>query len=247
METLYCILISTIIIALISLIGMITLGLKENYLRSLLLILVSLSAGTLIGGAFVHLLPESLNFFESNIIFACVLAGFIAFFIIEHVLKWRHCHDKECEIHTFAHMSLLGESIHNLIDGIVIAAAFITSLPLGISTTFAVAMHELPQEFGDFGVLVHAGYKKSKALLYNFLVALTVIVGGLFGYWAFTLANLSLSILLPIAAGGFIYVGASDLIPELRKVKNIKKATIHLLAFIAGIALMYLLRIFVGI
>lgn len=247
METLYGILLSTILISLISLVGMITLGLKDAYLKSLLMFLVSLSAGTLIGGAFVHLIPESLDSFESGAVFGYVLLGFVVFFIVEHGLKWRHCHKKECEIHTFAHMSLFGEAIHNLIDGIVISAAFIASAPLGISTTLAVAMHEIPQELGDFGVLVHGGYKKIKALLYNFLVALTVIVGGLFGYWIYSLASLSLSVLLPIAAGGFIYVGASDLIPEIRKEKNIKIATLHLLVFIAGIALMYLLKIFVKV
>ena len=247
METLYWILLSTILISLISLVGIMTLGLRENYLRSLIMLLVSLSAGTLIGGAFVHLIPESLTFFKSEVIFAYVLVGFIAFFIVEHVLKWRHCHEKECEIHTFAHMSLFGEALHNLIDGIVIAAAFIISVPIGISTSLAVAMHELPQEFGDFGILIHGGYKKSKALLYNFLIALTAIAGGLFGYWAYSLAQLSMTALLPIAAGGFIYIGASDLIPEIRKVKDIKKATIHLFAFIAGIALMYILRLFVKV
>ncbi len=247
MHTIYWILISTVIISLLSLMGMITLILNEKHLKTILLFLVSLSAGTLVGGAFVHLIPESLLFFKSEIIFAYVLAGFVAFFIVEHVLKWRHCHKKECKIHTFAHMNLFGESIHNLIDGIVIAAAFITSIPIGISTSLAVAVHELPQELGDFGVLVHGGYKKNKALLYNFLVALTVLIGGIFGYLAYTFANLSLSILLPIAAGGFIYIGASDLIPELRKEENIKKATLHLMVFIIGILLMYLLKIFVRV
>ena len=233
---------STIIVSIISLIGVITLGMKSKSLKNLIMILVSLSAGALIGGAFIHLIPESLNSLEQKSVFVYVLGGFILFFVTERVLKWRHCHDKKCKIHTFAYMNLFGEAIHNFIDGIIIAAAFITSIPLGISATIAVAMHEIPQELGDFGVLIHGGYKKSQAILLNFLIALTAIAGGIFGYLAHSVAQLSLGALLPIAAGGFIYIGASDLIPEIRKEENMKKAIIHIIIFITGIALMYLLK-----
>jgi len=247
MNTLVWILLSTIIISAISLVGMITLGLNEKSLKKLILFLVSLSAGALIGGAFLHLIPEALLAFQANTVFILVLAGFGLFFCVEHYLKWRHCHKKECEIHTFAHMSLFGESIHNLIDGLIIAAAFVASIPIGIATTIAVAVHEIPQELGDFGVLVHGGYKTSRALLLNFLVALTVIIGGIIGYFFSSMTQMSISSLLPIAAGGFIYVGASDLIPEIRKELNIKTSTFHLITFIIGVIIMYLLKFLVAI
>jgi zinc and cadmium transporter len=247
MQTLIWILLSTIIISAISLVGMITLGLNEKSLKKLILFLVSLSAGALMGGAFLHLIPESLLSFQANTVFILVLAGFGLFFCVEHYLKWRHCHDKECEIHTFAHMNMFGESIHNFIDGLIIAAAFITSTPVGIAATIAVSIHEIPQEFGDFGILVHGGYKKSKALLLNFLVALTVIIGGIIGYFFSSMTQMSISSLLPIAAGGFIYIGASDLIPEMRKELNIKTSTFHLITFIIGVIIMYLLKFLVAI
>ena len=245
MHILGLIILSTFLVSAVSLIGITTLSLKTKNFNKMILILVALSAGALIGGAFLHLIPESLQFFKDETVFLYVLIGFGIFFLVEYFLSWRHCHDKECRIHTFAHMNIFGEIIHNIIDGLIIAAAFITSIPIGISTTIAVALHEIPQEFGDFGVLVHGGYKKKKAILINFLIGLTAIFGGIFGYFFSTLTNISLSILLPIAAGGFIYIAASDLIPEIRKDESVRKSTLPLLTFIIGIAIMYLLRLFI--
>lgn len=247
MSIIYWILLSTISMSLISFIGITALSLKERYVKILVPILVALSAGALIGGAFFHLIPESIAFFQIEKAFIYMLTGFVLFFIIEHYLNWRHCHYEECETHTFAHMNLFGEAIHNFIDGLVISAAFIASIPVGISTTIAVAVHEIPQEFGDFGVLIHGGFKKNKALFYNFLASLTAILGGIIGYFFSSITSLSLSILLPIAAGGFIYVGASDLVPEIRKETQIKKSTTNLIVFICGIAIMYLLKILLEI
>lgn len=247
MKTLIWILLSTVIISVISLAGITTLALKERSLKKLILLLVALSAGTLIGGAFLHLIPESLLFYKSQTVFILVIAGFVLFFCVEHYMKWRHCHEKECKVHSFAQMNMLGESIHNFIDGLILAAAFITSVPVGIIATIAVAVHEIPQEFGDFAILVHAGYKKRKALFLNFLIALTAILGGTFGYFFASMTAISLAALLPIAAGGFIYVGASDLIPEIRKEQNIRKSTTYLITFMIGILLMYVLKLFVAV
>jgi len=205
--------------------------------------LVSLSAGALMGGAFLHLIPESLENFSSNLIFIYVLLGFIVFFLIEKIFHWRHCHDGKCPIHTFAYINLLGDSVHNFIDGLIIAAAFIFNTQLGIITTLAVALHEIPQEIGGFGVLIYGGFKKIKALLFNFITALTAILGGIIGYFLSSYIENSLIYLLPFAAGGFIYIAASDLIPEIRKELNIKKSLLNFAIFIIGILIMYIFTI----
>ncbi|MBT4350942.1 ZIP family metal transporter [Candidatus Woesearchaeota archaeon] len=239
MGTLIWILLATLLLSLISLIGIITISLKKNTLKKILSFLVALSAGALLGGAFLHLIPEALENSSTTTVFSFLLAGFIVFLLVEKILHWRHCHDAECEVHTFAYMSIFGGAVHNLIDGLIIAVSFITSIPLGITTTLAVALHEIPQEIGDFGVLVHGGFSKLKALSYNFLSALAAIVGGLIGF-LLPINNLA-QILIPIAAGGFIYISASDLIPELRKETNKKRSFLNLLVFIIGLLLMYII------
>ena len=191
------------------------------------------------GGAFLHLIPEALENSTPITTFTFLLAGFILFLLIEKILHWRHCHDINCKVHTFAYMSLFGDAAHNFIDGLIIAVSFMTNIQLGLTTTLAVALHEIPQEIGDFGVLVHGGFSKIKALMYNFISALAAIVGGLIGF-LLPLNNMA-QYLIPIAAGGFIYISASDLIPELRKETNIKKSMLNLLVFIIGITIMYLI------
>lgn len=238
METLFLILIATIIISLLSLIGVFTLAIKDKLLEKITFSLVGLSAGALMGGAFLHLLPEAVEAYGTDV-FLYVLVGFALFFVIEKLLHWRHCHKGKCDVHTFAYMNLVGDSVHNFIDGLIIAAAFITNVNLGIATTFAVALHEIPQEIGDFGVLIHGGFKKTTALLMNFLTALTAILGGLVGYLLSTSIESSLAILLPFAAGGFIYIAASDLIPEIRKEMNLVKAFTSFGVFVLGIVIMY--------
>jgi len=233
------ILISTIVVSLLSLIGVVTLSLKTNILKKILIILVSLSAGALLGGAFFHLIPESLENNSSMNTMGYVLVGFIIFFFIEKILHWRHCHDNDCKIHSFAYTNLVGDSIHNFIDGLVIAASFNASMSLGISTTLAVVLHEIPQEIGDFGVLIHSGIEKKKALLFNFLTALFAVLGGLIGS-IFNTNQILLNLLIPIAAGGFIYISSSDLIPEIHKEKNKKKWTISFITFLFGILMMFL-------
>ena len=239
MEVLYYILISTFLISLIAFIGVLSLAIKKKLLKRILLFLVSLAAGALMGGAFLHLIPEALE--KSENIFLYVLAGFILFFFIEKALHWHHCVTKS-KVKTLTYMNLLGDGVHNFIDGLIIAAGFVANFQLGIVTSVAVALHEIPQELGDFGVLVYGGFKVRKALFFNFLSALTAIVGGVIGYYLLSYVSSFVVFLLPFAAGGFIYIGASDLIPEIRKVRSLKKSLINFGIFILGILIMYGLR-----
>lgn len=216
---------------------------KKETLHKITLFLVSLSAGALMGGAFLHLLPEAAQEIETSKLYLIVLAAFIFFFFMEKLLFWRHCHKENCPIHTFGYMNLVGDSLHNFIDGLVIAGAFLVDIKLGIATTIAIAIHEIPQEIGDFGVLLHAGFNKKRALVVNYFVALTVVLGGVVGYFmSFTLNNI-IPYLLPFAAGGFIYIAASDLMPELRKETNLKRSISSFAVFILGIALMLLVKL----
>ncbi len=235
------IILATFIVSLISLVGILTISINHKKLSKFVFLLVALSAGTLLGGAFLHLIPESLESSENTFLF--VLLGFILFLLIEKILHWRHCHDSDCKVHTFAHMSLLGDAVHNFIDGLIIATGFLVNIQTGIATTTAVALHEIPQEIGDFGVLLHGGFSKLKALLYNFISALTAVLGGIVGYLLPGLINNPNAFLAPIAAGGFIYIAASDLIPEIRKELHVGRSILNLLIFLLGIYIMYLLKL----
>ena len=237
------ILISTIMITFIAFIGIFTLAINENILKKIVLVLVSLSAGALMGGAFLHLIPESIEVASGSNIFIIVLIGFIIFFIIEKILHWRHCHDGKCDVHTFHYMNLIGDSIHNFIDGLIIAAGFMVSIPLGFTTTIAIVAHEIPQEIGDFGVLIYGGFEKKKALILNFLVAFTIVIGGFVGYLLSNIIENYVYILLSFAAGGFIYIAATDLIPEIKKEVDIRKSTFTMLIFILGIVFMWIIKI----
>ena len=166
---------------------------------------------------------------------------------MERVLHWNHCHNHgDCEVHTFSYMSLIGDGIHNFIDGLIIAASFIVSIPLGFLTSLAVIAHEIPQEISDFSILIYGGFSKKKALFFNFLSALTAVLGVLVGFVLSSSVENFVMYLLPIAAGGFIYIGASDLVPELHKEKDLKKSILSFGFFILGIVIMYLFKIYLG-
>ncbi|MBI2629707.1 ZIP family metal transporter [Candidatus Pacearchaeota archaeon] len=243
MNNLFYIILATLIVSLISFIGILSLAIRERLLEKILLSLVALSAGALIGGAFLHLIPEAVE--KTKSVFVLVLIGFVIFFLIEKVLHWQHCHEGKCEIHTFAYMNLVGDFFHNFLDGLIIAASFILDFKLGIITTFAIAIHEIPQEIGDFGVLVYGGFSRKRAVFMNFISALAAVLGGIFGYFLSSYSNIPMSFIPPIAAGGFIYIAASDLIPELRK-ENTRMSIVHFFVFILGIAIMYGLK-FLGV
>jgi zinc and cadmium transporter len=240
---LFYILISVLIVSLASLIGIIFISIKKKNLEKILILLVSLATGSLLGGAFFHLLPESLSL-GIELTSLLIIAGFLIFFILEKFVHWRHCHDENCKVHPkvhpFAYLILVGDSVHNFIDGLVISAAYLTNITLGISTTLAILIHEIPQEIGDFAVLVHGGFKRKKALYYNFLTALTAVVGALIGFFIFK--KVAITFLLPIAAGGFIYIATTDLIPELHKRTKISESVFQFIFILIGLALMWLLR-----
>jgi zinc and cadmium transporter len=246
METLFLILASTVFISLGALVGIFTLAVKEKTLAKVLMVLVSFSAGAMMGGAFLHLLPEAAENLEPPVLFGVVLAAFITFFFIEKLFHWRHCHQGNCDVHTFGYMNLVGDTIHNFLDGLILAATFLTDIRLGVITTLAVAFHEIPQEIGDFGVLLYAGFAKKKALIANFLVALTVVLGGVAGYFLSQTAAGVIPYLLPMAAGGFIYIAASDLMPEIRKEESLAKSLVYFGGFLAGIGLMLLVKFLGG-
>lgn len=238
MPILFYILLVSFLISTAALIGIFSLLLKKHLLNRIVLFLVALAAGTLMGGAFLHLLPEASEQLSSRVLYPAVLVSFVLFFLIEKLFHWRHCHKGKCSVHTFGYINLLGDAVHNFVDGLIIAAAFLTSTKLGMITSIAVAFHEIPQEIGDFGVLVYAGFNKSRALFLNFLIALTVVIGGVVGYFLSLRVESLVSYLLPFAAGGFLYIATSDLIPEIKKEKEIKKSLLLFLYFLIGILLM---------
>jgi len=237
--------IATIVISLLSLVGIVFLLVSKKKLNKILLLLVGFSAGTLMGGAFFHLIPEAAEESNWDIVSVGIIIGFILFFLIERILKWHHCHDVEgeCDVHTFAYTNLIGDGVHNFIDGMIIVPSFTVDYRLGIITTLAVIMHELPQEISDFGVLIYAGFSKGKALFFNFITALLAVAGAVFGYFLSHQTDSFVNWLLPFAAGGFIYIAASDLVPELHKEKNLKKTILSFLFFILGILFMWFVKL----
>ena len=243
---------SVLIISLISLVGLFTLSVREENLKRFVFVLVSLSVGALFGDAFIHLLPEV---FESGIpaprISLAVLSGIMLFFVLEKFLLWRHSHGHdeegiESEKHDHSKkplgpMVLVADGVHNFIDGIIIATSFLVSVEVGIATSIAVILHEIPQEIGDFGLLIHSGYSRFQALAFNFFSALTALLGTIL-----TLAiGSSIESVLPIAsalaAGGFIYIAGSDLVPELHKEKKFAPSAIQVVCVLLGVALMFAL------
>jgi len=213
--------------------------LRKKVLDKILLMLVSFASGSLLGGAFLHLIPEALSPYD-EIVFIVILVGILVFFLLEKSL-WKHCHEKECPVHPFAYLNLFGDGLHNFIDGMIIAASFLVSIPLGSATTIAVISHEVPQEIGDFGILVYGGLSKRKALFYNFLTAITAIAGATFTY-AFYEFIPKMAYLLAFAAGSFIYIATTDLIPEMRKERKLTVSFAQFILLLAGIMLMWLLK-----
>ena len=235
--------ISVLIVSLISFSGALTLAIKKEKLKNLLIYFVSFSAGALLGDVFIHLLPEVVEEYNHSIslIFIYVLVGILTSFILEKIICWRHCHlpITKNHIHNFAWMNLWGDFFHNFIDGLTIAASYLLNTGAGIATTLAVAFHEIPQEIGDFGVLLHGGFKVKKALFLNFLTALSAFIGAIVSLLLNNKIEHLTLFLVPFAAGNFIYIASSDLIPELHKETAIKKGLIQTITFLLGVLVMY--------
>ena len=239
-------LLSVLIVSLISLVGVVTLSFSRKFLNRIILFLVSFAVGSLLGGAFIHLLPEAfasdLNTFAVS---GSVLFGIVLFFVLEKFLRWRHCHHETTKdhVHPVVPMNIFGDAMHNFIDGILIGVSYAVSIPMGFATTVAVLLHEIPQEIGDFGILVHGGLTVRKALIFNFASALTSFVGVTLALiLGSSMENFAL-FLLPLTAGGFIYIAGSDLIPELHHDTDLISSIIQLLALLGGIAIMFGLKI----
>jgi len=238
------------VVSFLSLIGVFVISLKETTLDKILFVLLSFSAGSILGAAYLDLLPEAVEFVgeeQLSIVVIYVTLGFLGFFFLERFLYWYHGHvhgyesevEEKMTVKKFVYLNVIGDGIHNLIDGMIIAASFFITVPVGLATTVAVIFHELPQEIGDFGILVYGGFTRYKALLFNFLSALTAVVGVLISnYFSMNIENF-VGFLVALAAGGFIYLAASELIPEIQKEENIGKSMIQFVLFILGIVLIW--------
>ena len=231
-------LLATIGISITSLVGIFALSLRHKTLEKILLFLVAFSAGTMLGSSFFHLFPESLENLPAQLTFQLAFLSLVVFFLIEKILHWHHCHDADCHTHTIGYMNLFGDGLHNFIDGLLIAATFSVSIPLGIAATIAIMAHEIPQEIGDFGVLLHSGFSKKNAILFNLVSALASVAGALVGILLLEQVTSLSNYLLPIAAGSFLYIGAADLLPELRKEKNRARLIGLVIVFLLGAGIM---------
>lgn len=237
-------LVSVFVVSLISLSGVIALSLSLDRLKKILIFLVSFSAGAMLGDVFFHILPELAEGRGlGGLTPFLFIGGIILFFILEKYIHWTHCHEplSEKHPHHLAAMNLLGDGLHNLIDGLMIAASYIISLPLGIATTLAIVLHEIPQEIGDFGVLLHAGFTKRKAIAFNLISAVMAIIGTVIGLLLAERSEAFAAAILPVTAASFIYIATADLIPELHKETKMSKSFVQLVSLLLGAATMYLL------
>ena len=224
-----------------SLIGGLFLLWREKQAKKASLSLVSFAAGALIGAAFLDLLPEAIALGLGPSAFVFTIVGLLTFFILEKLLIWHHHHynKNESEVHHNSILILVGDAVHNFIDGMLIAASFLINIPLGIATSIAVFFHEVPQEIGDFAVLLHSGMSRRRILGYNVLVAQMTVIAAVISYFYFLNAETLKTVLIPFAAGVFIYIAAADLIPEIHKEDRWRNTLIQIALLIAGIALVW--------
>ena len=241
MTSFFWIVASGLLMSAIALVGSVALILQETTLKRLLLPLVALAAGTLLGGALFHMIPASVERRGNDLsIYVWIVIGFVLFLGLEQFLHWHHCHRAPSEHRPLTYLILIADGVHNFVDGLAVAAAFLVDIKVGISAWIATAAHEVPQELGDFGILIHGGWDKRQALIYNFLSALTFMVGGLVAYGAsFTV---DVTFLVPVAAGNFIYIAAADLIPEIKREDSVQSNIVHFASFLGGLGLLLATR-----
>ncbi|MBI4016618.1 MAG: ZIP family metal transporter [Candidatus Aenigmarchaeota archaeon] len=240
MQVLLWILLFTFLSSVISLVGVFFLSLRKKTLNKYMTNLVSFAAGALMAAAFLELLPESLELSDNNpAILAYTLAGVLIFFVIEQFLLWSHCHHGACEVHTFSYLILIGDAVHNFVDGVIITASFLVSVPAGLTTGLAIIFHELPQEIGDFSVLLFSGLSRARALTYNFLSALTAFAGALLAFYFKDFLLGTNQYLLALAAGGFIYIASADLLPELHKERIPVRSLAQFASLLVGVLLIW--------
>lgn len=236
--------VSVVVVSLISLVGIFFLSMSDEKFGKIILYLVGFSTGALFGDTFIHIFPEVAKTTGFTVIESLsIVLGILVFYVLEMCIRWQHCHVQTSEHHPHpvAYTNMIGDGLHNLVDGMIIAGSFLVDVRVGLATTLAVILHEIPTEMGHFSIFVHAGYSKWKALWYNFLSALTAILGAVITLLIGKhFAGLT-GFLLPFTAGGFIYIAGSDLIPELHKECDKRKSLIQLFSILCGIALMLLL------
>lgn len=232
--------------AAVSLIGVVgAYGLIHFFAKShsKIMILVSFAAGSMIAVSFFDLLPEAIG--ESGnimLVMECLVVGFIIFLLIEKAFLIYHCHDENCHLHSSVKLVMFGDSVHNFLDGVAIAASLLVSPALGIATTLAIIIHEVPQEIGDLGVLIHAGFSKGKALIFNILSGMFAVLGGVVGFYYLHRFETYIPYILALTAGGFIYIAAADLLPEIHAESDTRiKISIHSFVFILGILVLWML------
>jgi zinc and cadmium transporter len=244
------IIVSVIAVSAVSLVGIFTFLFNNKKIDNILLYLVSFSVGAMFGDVFIHLLPNAFDGTSNHTLIGIyVLTGILFSFAVEKFIHWRHCHTPESKHHhhSFAYVSLVGDSVHNFIDGLIIAGAYFVSIPVGIATTIAVILHEIPQEIGDFGILLHGGFSRGKALFFNFITALTAVIGAIIGIIMSNTESLMI-FLIPFAAGNLIYIAGSDLIPQLHddsscdeikdRKKVLRQGALQIIMIILGILIM---------
>lgn len=238
--------VSVLAVSLISLVGVFTLSLREETVKKYIFMFLSLAMGALLGDAFIHLIPESLESFGGeSTAGVLVIGGIFIFFIMEKFLHWHHHEDdsEEKHVHPVGDLILFSDGFHNFLDGVIIGASFLISIPVGIATTIAVVLHEIPQEIGDFAVLLHAGYTKARALWLNFLSGLCAVLGVLASFALGEYGETLVMWILPVASGGFIYIAVADLIPELQKTKEPKKFALQIFMMVVGVGAMVALTL----
>jgi zinc and cadmium transporter len=236
--TLAWIVISGVAMMLVALTGAVTIVMPPAALERILLPLVGLAAGSLLGGAMFHMLPEAVETQGNELdVYVSMMAGFVVFFVLEQFLHWHHCHRTDHTQHRpLGYLILLADGLHNLIGGLAVAGAFIVDIRVGIITWLVAAAHEVPQELGDFGVLVHSGWRRGAALLWNFASASTFLLGGLIAYGLS--GTVDVTVLLPFAAGNFVYIGAADLLPEVAGETSTRDKVESSAAFVVGLLLL---------
>ena len=234
-------------VSLVSLVGVFSLSLREDVLKKYINFFISLAIGALLGDAFIHIIPEAFESGELGVqmISILIISGILLFFVIEKFIHWHHHGEdkEESHIHPVGKLVLFTDGFHNFIDGAIIGASFLVSIPVGIATTLAVILHEIPQEIGDFAVLIHAGYTKKRALWLNFISALAAVIGLVVVYVFGNIIEGASFWFIPIAAGGFIYIAVADLIPELHKTKDVKHSIIQLGIIMLGVLSMLALLV----
>jgi zinc and cadmium transporter len=246
---------SVILVSLISLVGLFSLGLKQAFLKRITFLLVSLSVGALFGDAIIHLIPEAFNEIGNpSIVSLAILIGIMLFFVLEKFIRWHHSHEHSCDteecetkekkIHPMGALILTSDALHNMVDGIIIGVSYFISIEVGIATTIAIILHEIPQEIGHFAVLIHSGYSKTKAILFNFFSSLSAILGTAIVFIFGKNIDSYIPFLIAFAAGGFIYIAGSDLVPELHKTSSKKHSILQFIAIVVGIAIMFALLAF---